>query len=141
VKRELLPRQQLFINEYVKELDGPRAIKVAGYKAKNLQAASEDLLANPVVSGRIEEILSKRQSRSEITRDLVLSGLLNEAENSENGNTRVRAWELLGRSIQMFTEAQLHSADTRFTINLNGNTSVKYLESETLNALSIETEE
>ena len=141
MKREVLPRQLLFVNEYVKDFNGPRAAEAAGYSKVAARDQAKSLLSNPKINARVEAIIEKRQATSEISRELLLEKLMDIATNSGNDQAKIRALELMGRAIGMFTENQQRSSNTRFTINLGGNSSIKYLESETVNALSIESEE
>jgi len=141
MRRAILPRQLLFVNEYVKDFNGTRAAEAAGYSKVAARAQAKSLLSDPKINARVEAIIEKRQATSEISRELVLERLMDIATNSSNDQAKIRALELMGRAIGMFTENQQQTATTRFTINLSGNSSVKYLESETVNALSIESEE
>ena len=43
--KQLTTQQKLFVSEYIKTLDGEKALKSAGYKVKNLQSFSRELLA------------------------------------------------------------------------------------------------
>ena len=141
MRRAILPRQLLFVNEYVKDFNGTRAAEAAGYSKVAARAQAKSLLSDPKINARVEAIIEKRQATSEISRELVLERLMDIATNSSNDQAKIRALELMGRAIGMFTENQQQSSNTRFTINLGGNSSIKYLESETVNALSIESEE
>ena len=141
MRRAILPRQLLFVNEYVKDFNGTRAAEAAGYSKVAARAQAKSLLSDPKINARVEAIIEKRQATSEISRELVLERLMDIATNSSNDQAKIRALELMGRAIGMFTENQQQTATTRFTINLGGNSSIKYLESETVNALSIESEE
>ena len=141
MKRAILPRQLLFVNEYVKDFNGTRAAEAAGYSKVAARAQAKSLLSDPKINARVEAIIEKRQATSEISRELLLEKLMDIATNSGNDQAKIRALELMGRAIGMFTENQQQSSNTRFTINLGGNSSIKYLESETVNALSIESEE
>jgi hypothetical protein len=66
------------------------------------------LASNPKVKSRIQELYAELDvDRSNIEarrREYVLIGLQKEAEDQENGGARIRALELLGKTIAMFTD-------------------------------------
>lgn len=68
-------KQQTFIYEYLKDLNGPRAARVSGYKADPRAAAKVllDKQKSPVVNAAIESALQERARRSGIQADQVLS--------------------------------------------------------------------
>jgi phage terminase small subunit len=74
----LTPKQQLFVDEYLIDLNATAAYKRAGYKAKNDNVAaveSAKLLRNPKIEEKVKEAMSEREKRTNITQDRVLQEL------------------------------------------------------------------
>jgi phage terminase small subunit len=68
-------RQQLFIQEYVVDLNATKAAKRAGYSKKTAYSQGQRLLKNVEIQKRIQGILTKRSERLEITADMWLREL------------------------------------------------------------------
>lgn len=75
--RPLTPKQQLFAEEYLVDLNATRAYRAAGYTGSDNVCASEGhkLLRNPKVQAAIQIGRAKRSMRTEITQDMVLKEL------------------------------------------------------------------
>ncbi len=75
---KLTPKQKIFVDEYLIDLNATRAYKVAYPKIKNDEtaaAAGARLLRNVKVEGYIEQRMKDREKRTEITQDKVLKEL------------------------------------------------------------------
>jgi len=68
----LANRQQLFVKEYLCDLNATQAATRAGYSAKTAGSQGERLLKNVDVAAAIQEAMDKRAKRVEITADYVL---------------------------------------------------------------------
>jgi len=70
----LTPKQQLFIREYLRDMNATKAYLRAGYKVSEKVAKTNGprLLDNAVVSAAIKKSLGKRLNKLEITNDTVL---------------------------------------------------------------------
>lgn len=68
----LSPKQAMFVKEYLVDLNGTQAAIRAGYSAKTADVQASRLLANAKVQAAIQEAMSKRSERVEITADMVL---------------------------------------------------------------------
>ncbi|WP_273483640.1 terminase small subunit [Desulforamulus ruminis] len=71
----LTPKQKIFADEYLIDLNATRAYKAAGYSVKSDNAAAVEgykLLRNPKLDKYIQQRLKDRETRTEITQDMVL---------------------------------------------------------------------
>lgn len=94
------------------------AIK-AGYAPKYADRQAHQLLENPRVSARINELRTKAEERALVTVEDVLNGLKREAENEAEGSShaaRVSAWAHLGKHLGMFTDRQEHTGGVAIRI-------------------------
>ncbi len=75
---KLTPRQKLFVQEYLKDMNASRAYRAAGYRSGNdeaVQASASRLLWSAKLSRAVHGELLKRFTTSEITADRVLREL------------------------------------------------------------------
>jgi len=68
----LTPKQQLFVEEYLVDLNATQAAIRAGYSEKTANEQGARLLANVSVQAAIKIAMDKRSERTEITQDMVL---------------------------------------------------------------------
>lgn len=73
---KLTPKQQRFIEEYLKDLNATQAAIRAGYSERTARTIGHDLLTKPYISNAIEEAKLKRSKRTQIDADYVLSRLV-----------------------------------------------------------------
>lgn len=108
-------KQKIFADEYLIDLNATRAYKAAYPKVKNDNTAAVSanrLLRNDNVVEYIEERMADRAKRTEVTQDDVVkelatigfakTALVNEFE--VKTNDKLKALELLGRHLGMFTD-------------------------------------
>lgn len=108
-------KQKRFANEYLIDLNATRAYKAVYTRVKNdstAAAAAARLLKNVNVSAYIEKRMEERSKRTEVKQDDVVnelakigfakSALLYEMEIKTND--KLKALELLGRHLGMFTD-------------------------------------
>ena len=72
---KLTPKQELFAQEYIIDLNATAAATRAGYSAKTAHTIGWENLQKPEVSARISELMQSRSKRTEITQDRVLEEL------------------------------------------------------------------
>lgn len=106
---KLPPLQQAFVDEYIIDPNGTDAYIRAGYKARGAAArvGASKLLTNPNVQAAIAKARAAQQKRTEITADMVLESLARESKAgdlAEPNSARIRANELIGKHLGMFTE-------------------------------------
>ena len=100
----LTPKQERFARAYVEGGKASEAYRVA-YDAGNMKPATvwteaSLLLGNPKVAARVErlnaEIEEKNRLNADRLREIVRTGLLNEAQTAESASARIAAFKLLG---------------------------------------------
>lgn len=147
IKGDLTPKQQMFVKEYLIDLNATQAAIRAGYSANTAYSIGQENLKKPEIVQAIQEAMEKREKRTEITAERVLMELakiafsdlnqfvevnedgkiivkpsnqidgtvLSEISESvtQNGRTRkvklhdkMKALELIGRHLAMFTDKQ-----------------------------------
>ncbi len=113
-ERKLAPKQQLFVDEYLKDLNATQAAIRAGYSEPNADKIGPALLGNPRVAAAIQARQQARAERTELTQDEVIAGLRSEAAYkgpAARHAARVKAWELLGKHQGMFPDRVKLSGD------------------------------
>lgn len=108
----LTPKQQRFVEEYLIDLNATQAAIRAGYSEKTAYSVGHENLKKPEIQKAIEEAKKQVSKRTELTVDMVVNGLLKEAQDYAEGSTqsaRVSAWAHLGKHLGMFTEKVQHS--------------------------------
>ena len=105
-------KQKKFADEYLIDLNATRAYKAAYKSVKNDNSAAVNaskLLRNTKVAAYIEEKIAERSERTEIKQDDVVKELakIGFAESPLIGEIdKLKALELLGKHLGMFTEKQ-----------------------------------
>lgn len=109
----LTPKQQRFCLYYLELGEGKASAIKAGYAPNSAAVTASDLLKMDKIRNYIEEERRDGLDRVRISADYVLEGLKREAEDSENsGGERIRALELLGKTMAMFVEKKIvHNTD------------------------------
>ena len=88
----------------VGNVSGAEAARQAGYAASNARRASHVNLKQPQVLRLIEDLRDAHARRNELSADMVIEGLLELAHCADSSAARVRSWELLGKTLGMFTD-------------------------------------
>lgn len=68
-------RQELFCQEYLKDLNATRAAERAGYSPNGLHKRVHRLMANEGIQARIQELMAERSKRVEIEADTIIREL------------------------------------------------------------------
>lgn len=71
--RKLTPKQETFAREYLIDLNATKAAFRAGYSPKTAEIQGYQLLRNSLVAAKVQELMDKRATKSEITSDRVLT--------------------------------------------------------------------
>jgi phage terminase small subunit len=133
-KGGLTDQQEVFCQEYLKDLNGKEAAIRAGYSEHTAAEQASRLLAHPLVKERVQALMDKRAKRVEISADRVLKeladigfapmgaeGIVEQMRHLvENGvdprnlsrlaySEKIKALELLGKHLKLFTEKHEHS--------------------------------
>ena len=72
---KLTPKQRLFVQEYLIDLNATQASIRAGYSVKNAEFQAHCLLKNPKVKYAIELAMYEREQRTKVTQDRVIEEL------------------------------------------------------------------
>ena len=76
----MTPKQETFVREYLIDLNATQAAIRAGYSEKTAGSVGNENLQKPEIAQAIQEAMSQRSERTEITADYVLSGIKEIAE-------------------------------------------------------------
>lgn len=112
----LSAKQQRLVEEYLVDCNGTQAAIRAGYSKKTANEQAARLLAKVSIQNAIAERRSKLAAKVAVTQEMVVRGLLAEAqcftkEQGASAGARVAAWTQLGRHLGLFERdnAQLRS--------------------------------
>jgi len=105
---KLSSKMELFLSEYLVDLNASEAVKRAGYKTNNANRLGFELLRHPLIKQRIDEALTKRLEVNEVKADYLINKLIGIIEATETANPQacLRAIELAGKSIALWKERQ-----------------------------------
>jgi len=70
--KKLTAKQQVFVQEYLVDLNATQAAIRAGYSPKSARAYGAENLTKPDIAAALQEAMQKREERTEITQDMVL---------------------------------------------------------------------
>lgn len=73
--RKLTPKQKLFVEEYLIDLNATQAAIRAGYSERNAFKIGSELLQKTTIQEKLQERMHDREVRTEITQDKVLKEL------------------------------------------------------------------
>lgn len=118
----LTPKQQRFVEEYLIDLNATQSAIRAGYSEKTAQEIGSENLSKPMVAKAIAEAQEKLSNKAQVTVEMVVQGLLNEAKDLSEGSTqsaRVSAWAHLGKHLGMFKDKIEHTGVNGGPIDLS----------------------
>jgi phage terminase small subunit len=113
----LTPKQSVFINEYLTDLNATQAAIRAGYSHKTAAVIGLENLRKPLITDAITKAQAERSKRTEITQDSVLLDISAIKKNAmqmivdKDGNqamldknAALKSCELLGKHLGIFTD-------------------------------------
>lgn len=118
----LTPKQQRFVEEYLIDLNATQAAIRAGYSEKTAKEIGSENLTKPNIAKAIQEAQSRLSNKAQVTVEMVVQGLLKEAQDYAEGSTqsaRVSAWAHLGKHLGMFKDKIEHSGDPNNPVNMS----------------------
>lgn len=74
-ERELTPKEQAFVTEYLVDFNATQAAKRAGYSARAARQIGTENLAKPAIAAALSSAIAARQERTQITADRVVQRL------------------------------------------------------------------
>jgi len=98
-------RQEVFIQEYLVDMNGAAAARRAGFSPKHAKATASRLLQKPEIKAAVDAALQKRREESELSAKRVLRHLGDIAFAPASGAAvghKIRCLELLARLLGMF---------------------------------------
>ncbi len=98
------PKRQRFVEEYVVDGNATAAARRAGYSARTAKQQGSRLLTYVDVQAEIATLERAQQQADVVDRAYVIAGLRELAESAESESARVRALELLGKTMRLFVE-------------------------------------
>ena len=118
----LTPKQQRFVEEYLIDLNATQAAIRAGYSEKTAKVIAAQNLSKLNVQEAIEDARKEVSEKALITTEMVVKGLLKEAQDYAEGSTqsaRVSAWAHLGKHLGMFKDKIEHTGANGGPIDLS----------------------
>lgn len=104
---KLTEKQKRFCEEYLIDLNATQSAIRSGYSIKTARQIAQRMLTNVDIQSYIQELREQQSKRTEITADKVLEELGSVAFNKDIeciGRDKVKALELIGQHLGMFTE-------------------------------------
>lgn len=117
----LTDKQQRFVDEYLIDLNATQAAIRAGYSEKTAKEIGSENLTKPNIAKAIQEAQSRLSNKAQVTVEMVVQGLLKEAQDYAEGSTqsaRVSAWAHLGKHLGMFKDKVEHTGPNGGDINV-----------------------
>lgn len=108
----LTPKQEAFCLEYIVDLNGTQAAIRAGYSEKTARQVATENLAKPYIQEYVQSLMDKRAVKVSITAEDVLNDILETrkaAQQDGKHSDRLKANELLGKHLKLFTDKIEHS--------------------------------
>jgi len=120
--KEITPKQQRFVEEYLVDMNATQAAIRAGYSKQTANQQGPRLLVNVGVSNAIAEGQKRLTDKVEIKAEEIVRGLLKEATREGPGashGARVAAWTQLAKHKGMFVADQTHPDNVPVEFSLN----------------------
>jgi phage terminase small subunit len=100
----LTPKQKKFCQEYLVDLNATKAAIRAGYSEKTAKSQGQRLLTNVDLQEYLHFLMDERAQRTRANADEILERLDYIAKTAPKDNDKLRALELIGRHLGMFTD-------------------------------------
>lgn len=122
---KLTEKQELFIQEYLVDLNATQAAIRAGYSENTAYSIGNENLKKPEIAEKIRELMAEREERTGITQDKVLDELAEVGfakKNAVHGikmkmSDKIKALELLGKHLGMFQDKQEDNAPVTVVVS------------------------
>ena len=120
LKRPLTPKQQMFVRENLIDLNATQAAIRAGYSAKTSYSIGEENLKKPEIIEAVQAGMDRRAKKINLTGDDILANiarLAQKAEDMDDTSNALRANELLGKHLKLFTDRIEQSGNIQLTVS------------------------
>lgn len=118
-KYKFTPKQIMFINEYMVDLNGTQAAIRAGYSEDTAGSIAEENLKKPEIRKEVDKRMDERVARLGITADNVLADIdIIRRKTKTSTKDKLRALELLAKHLKLITEK--HEIDGQFIVKQMG---------------------
>lgn len=109
-KKKLTAKQEMFCQEYLKDLNATQAAKRAGYSEISCKQQGTENLAHPSIAERLAELMEERTKKVQVDAQYVLERaiLAHETYFEEHQSSSMKALEMIGRhvDVQAFKDKQ-----------------------------------
>lgn len=119
MKRKLTPKQEMFVKEYLVDLNATQAAIRAGYSAKTAKEQASMLLTKLNIQDAIQKAMQKRAESIGRTAHDVLRDLITIKESAmlhDEKREALRALELEGKHYGMFTDRVVNEGELNINI-------------------------
>lgn len=123
-KKQLTPKQSVFVDEYIVDFNATQAAIRAGYSERTAHSQGPRLLENVEVAKAIAQRMKNRSERTEITQDMVLSELAKLAFSNMEDFSKVDAAGVASLNLRGVTRDQM-AAVTELTTDTIGAMTVR----------------
>ena len=116
---KLTPKQLMFCKEYLIDLNATQACIRAGYSEKTANRIGTENLSKPVIRNEIDRLKAIREKKVELTAEKVLKDIervRGKAEDTNQFNVSLKASELQGKHLAMFTEKHQVDGEIRMPV-------------------------
>lgn len=106
---KLTPKMRSFIAEYMVDLNATQAVLRSSYTTSGQAQATRlaaELMAHPLIKQEIGKRLDKKDQKVEVRAEYLINKLMEIVESDEKTNDKLRAIELLGKTIAIWRERQ-----------------------------------
>ena len=100
----LTAKQNIFVAEYLIDKNATRAAKAAGYSEKTAYSIGIENLKKPAIEQAINQQIENQRQRVLVDADYIINGIKKIADNSERDGDKLKAYELLGKHLKLFTD-------------------------------------
>lgn len=115
--KPLTGKQELFCQEFIKDLNAVQAAVRAGYLPQHAKKNAYTFLRHAGISARISELKADSMKRTKIEADDILRRLIRIAERTEQEgdyNAAIRSLELLGKHQALWTDKNITEITNAF---------------------------
>lgn len=109
----------MFCKEYMIDLNGTQAAIRAGYSENTATQIGSENLSKPYIQERLQALMNERASKVLITAEDVLEDIIKTrtlTERDDRHSERLKANELLGKHLAMWTDKTAHEGDINITV-------------------------